>query len=280
MSQDAGDGDGRAEALRAIHDELAACPDLRPGPVVDDAFRRLVRLVVETPDDEAAALLDHVAVRGVVDDLRALCYEGEYQLEVAWAARIASSTTPEDELDRFPFVANYRLLHEMEREAVARLAEGDTRRGARRVAFVGSGPLPLTAFLLAGTGARVDNLDRDADALAASRRVADVLGVTGLEFVLADATAPGTPLDRYDMVVLAALVGRTPSEKARVIAALAEAMAPGSILLVRSASGLRTLLYPAVDPGALAGFEVLGTVHPTGEVINSVIVARAPLKGW
>ena len=279
MSRDAGDGDGRAVALRAIHDELAACPDLQPGPVVDDAFRRLVRLAVETPDDEAAALLSHVAVRDVVDDLRALCYEGEHQLEVTWAARIAESATPEDELDRFPFVTNYRLLHEMEHEAVARLADGSTYAGAGRVAFIGSGPLPLTAFLLAGTGARVDNLDRDAGALTASRRVADALGVSGLAFVHADATAPGTALDGYDLVVLAALVGRTPAEKARVIARLAEAMAPGSILLVRSARGLRTLLYPAVGPGALAGFDVLGTVHPTGEVINSVIVARAPVKG-
>ena len=147
------------------------------------------------------------------------------------------------------------------------------------MAFVGSGPLPLTAFLFAATGVRVDNLDRDAGALAASRRVADALGVSGLEFVHADATASGTTLDGYDLVVLAALVGRTPGEKARVIARLAEAMTPGSILLVRSAHGLRTLLYPAVDPGALAGFDVLGTVHPTGEVINSVIVARTPAKG-
>lgn len=279
MSRGAGDGDGRAVALRAIYDELAACPDLRPGPVVDDAFERLVRLAVDTPHDDAAAVLAHGAVRDVVDDLRALCYEGEVQLEAAWAGRIADSDDPGAELERFPYAANYRQLHEMERDAVARLAEGDARRAGGRVAFVGSGPLPLTAFLFAATGVRVDNLDRDAGALAASRRVADALGVSGLEFVHADATASGTTLDGYDLVVLAALVGRTPAEKARVIARLAEAMTPGSILLVRSAHGLRTLLYPAVDLGALAGFDVLGTVHPTGEVINSVIVARTPAKG-
>ena len=128
MSVDAGDGDGPAVALRAIYDELAACPDLRPGPMVDDAFRRLVRLVVDTPPEAAAAVLAHPAVRDVVDDLRSLCFEGEYQLEVAWARRIAESADPAAELGRFPFVANYRQLHALERDAVA--AAGRGRRPA------------------------------------------------------------------------------------------------------------------------------------------------------
>ena len=106
-----------------------------------------------------------------------------------------------------------------------------------------------------------------------------ILGVTGLGFVQVDAGGDDVvDLVGYGLVILAALVGRTPGEKAEVIAHVADAMAPGALLLVRSARGLRTLLYPAVDPSALAGLEVLGTVHPTGEVINSVIVARTPLK--
>jgi nicotianamine synthase len=280
MSQGAGDGDIRAVAqcavaVRAVHDELAACRDLQPGPVVDAAFRRLVRLAVDTPHEQAEAVLAHPTLRDVADDLRSLCFLGEYQLEAAWARRIADSDDPTAELGRFPFADNYRRLRAMEREAVERLAEADGR--SARVAFVGSGPLPLTAFLLAGEGVRVDNLDRDAAALALSRQVAGALGVTGLGFVQADAGGDdGVDLVGYGLVILAALVGRTPGEKAEVIAHVADAMAPGALLLVRSARDLRTLLYPAVDPGALAGLEVLGTVHPTGEVINSVIVARTP----
>ena len=123
--------------LRAIYDELAGCPDLRAGPVVDAAFRRLVRLVVDTPHEQAAAVLAHPAVRDVVDDLRSLCFLGEFQLEAAWAQRIAESDDPVAELERFPFAANYRRLHAMEREAVARLAE--VRRGDARPAPPSSG---------------------------------------------------------------------------------------------------------------------------------------------
>jgi hypothetical protein len=44
MPQDAGDGDSRAVArcavaVRAVHDELAACRDLQPGPVARSSTR-------------------------------------------------------------------------------------------------------------------------------------------------------------------------------------------------------------------------------------------------
>ena len=40
-------------------------------------------------------------VREVADDLRALCCEGERQLEIAWARRSAASADPTAELERF-----------------------------------------------------------------------------------------------------------------------------------------------------------------------------------
>ncbi|MCL7042683.1 hypothetical protein MKW94_005119, partial [Papaver nudicaule] len=51
-------------------------------------------------------------------------------------------------------------------------------------------------------------------------------------------------------------------------------MAPGALLMLRSAHGARGFLYPIVEPSDLPGFEVLAIFHPMDEVINSVIVAR------
>jgi len=266
--------DATARHLRRLYDALAAAPDLRPGPTVDATFRDLVRLVVETPAPMAEAVLRHPAVRDVVEHLRELCSEGEYHRELAWAERIAAAADPEAELELFPYVGNYRRLSVLEATAVA----GAGGRPPARVAVVGSGPLPLTSFLLAGEGgAAVDNIDRNVEALTASRR-ADALGVAGLGFHLADVgdgpVAPAVTLAGYDLVVLAALVGLAPARKREVIGHLAAAMDPGALLLVRSARGLRTLLYPAVGRAALAGFDVLHVVHPDGDVINSVILAR------
>lgn len=289
MSQALGTDADVAGALRSVHDELTAFADLRPGPRVDAAFRRLVDLVLRTPDEQAPGILARDDVRRIAERLRSLCCDGEHHLEAAWAARIAASDEPHAELARFPFSANYRLLHAMERDALEQVVgPPGTARPVRRAALVGAGPLPLTALLLhARLPVTVDCIDRDVAALDAGRRVADALDVRGIHFLRGDvgaepgaegrrATGSRIDLGAYDLVVLAALVGRTPGEKARAIEHLRAATPPRTVLVLRSARGLRTLLYPPVDAAALARLDVLATVHPTGEVINSVIVARTP----
>ncbi|PWA50724.1 nicotianamine synthase, S-adenosyl-L-methionine-dependent methyltransferase [Artemisia annua] len=51
-------------------------------------------------------------------------------------------------------------------------------------------------------------------------------------------------------------------------------MAPGAILMLRSAHGARAFLYPVVDPNVLHGFNVLSIFHPDDDVINSVVISR------
>lgn len=81
-------------------------------------------------------------------------------------------------------------------------------------------------------------------------------------------------LKEYDVVFLAALVGMDKDEKTKIIEHLEKNMAPGALLMLRSAHGARAFLYPVVDPCDLSGFEVLSVFHPTDEVINSVVIAR------
>lgn len=262
--------DPPVELLLDLHRRLAARPDLRPGPEVDGLFAELVGLVLSTPPEGAARLLDDPAVRAVQVELHALCSEGEYQLELGWARRIVASAAPWDELARFPYAGNYRQLSRMELDVLASVVD----RPVRRVAFVGSGPLPLTSLLVAAElGVAVDNLDRDREAVALGERVARALGLARLAFHRADVAH--ADLGAYDVVVLAALVGATTAEKRAVVGHLAASMAAGAVLLARSAAGLRTLLYPALDAAALEGFDLQAIVHPVHEVINSVVVARA-----
>jgi hypothetical protein len=266
--------DVSAPALQELHRQLTDRPDLRPCPEVDRLFGDLVRLVLATSPDDEARLLDDAAVLAIRGGLRALCSEGEYQLELAWARRIAASPSPRDELERFPYVDNYRQLTRMELDLLATVAD----RPARRVAFVGSGPLPLSSLLMAAElGVPVDNLDRDAEAVVLGQRVAaalgPALGPVPLTFRQADVT--GADLRGYDVVVLAALVGAGGPEKRTILGHLAASMSPGAVLLARSARGMRSLLYPAIEPAALDGFELQAVVHPVDEVVNSVVLAQA-----
>jgi nicotianamine synthase len=149
------------------------------------------------------------------------------------------------------------------------------RRRVRRVAFLGSGPLPLSALFLAeALRAEVDAVDCDPVALAAGRRMAAALGPRGVRFVEGDAAA--LDVSGHDVVVLAALVGATRPAKLAVLTHLAATMTPGAVLLARSARAARTLLYPPVDARDLGGFDLQTVIHPVDDVVNSVVVARVP----
>jgi Nicotianamine synthase protein len=261
--------DVTARTLQELYRQLAERPDLRPSPEVDRLFGDLVRLVLATPRDREPSVLGDDAVLAIRAGLQALCSEGEYQLELTWAHRIVASASPRDELERFPYVGNYRQLTRMELDLLATVAD----RPASRVAFVGSGPLPLSAVLAAAElGIPVDSLDRDAEAIALGERVAAALGPAPLTFRRTDVA--DADLGGYDVVILAALVGAAGPEKRAVLRHLAASMAPGAVLLARSARGMRSLLYPAIDPAALEGFDLQAVVHPVDDVVNSVVLAR------
>jgi nicotianamine synthase len=249
-------------AIEAIHAGLAARPNLKPDPATDRLFRRLVALVTTAPAGTPVAPAVQAALPG-------LCAEGEHELERAWAARIAVARRPAEELARFPYADNYVRLTRLELATLRRLGVRP-----RRVLFVGAGSLPLSPLLLsAGLGVAVDALDRDPHAVAAAQRVVGRLEGGAVTAAHGELAAAGD-LGRYDLVVLAALVGMTPAVKAGHVARLAGLMRPGAVLLARSARGLRTLLYPPVDTAALGGFDLRLVVHPRGAVLNSVVVAR------
>jgi nicotianamine synthase len=232
---------------------------------VDALFCELVSAVAALPP---GSVLPGCPQRGPV--LRQLCAEGEQQLELAWARRIAAATDPRACLASFPYVGNYRRLAHLELDTLARVAS----RPPRRVLFLGAGPLPLSALLVADAlGVTVDALDRDAVAVDTGSRVVEALDADGVRLVAGDAMT--ADVAGYDLVMLAALVGTTPAAKQAVLQRLAGAMTPGSVLLARSARAARTLLYPPVEAAHLNGFALHAVIHPVDDVINSVLVATA-----
>ena len=257
-------------ADRIVHltDQLAALPDLRPGPRTNALFGDLVQAVLAAPDRHAHDILSHPGVESRRHTIRDLSARGETALEHAWAEHIVTEPDPRAALAAFPYLDNYHRLTALEVRLLVRSGAAPTS-----VAVVGCGPLPLSALGYADAlGVPVVGLDRDPAAIALARQVTTRIGSATVRFEQADAA--DVDLTDHDAVVLAALVGETPSAKAAILREVAGAMRPGAVLLARSARGLRTLLYPPVDLGAMPGFEVLEVVHPADDVINSVVVAR------
>ena len=257
-----------AERIRTVAGSLEAT-DLRPGPEVDRAFTELVGLSLDLRPPEAAEVLALLGSR--VELIRGMCAAGEAELESVWADRIAVAADPWAELESFPYTANYRDLVALELGVLGGLGVRP-----RTAVLLGSGPLPLTGLLMAAEhGLSVVLVDRDESSLAQGEQLTEALGLTGVRSVLADVEA-GVPREvgTADLVVQAALVGADGLAKQAVLARLAEAMRPNAHVVVRSAAGLRELLYPPASLRGIDAFTMLVEVHPHHDVVNSVLVAR------
>jgi nicotianamine synthase len=262
-----------------LHDALAAEPTLEPGPHTDALFTRLVGLAVaRRPASVVDAVLADPRLRERLPDLRARCAAGEYALERAWAHRVLAAGDPAAALAGFPYLQNYRDLTRMEFHAVA----GHAPDPPRRALFVGSGPLPLSALLLARHGVAVDAVDVDHEAVVLGGALARALG-DDVAVREGDVLGLGD-LGGYDLVCLAALVGLAPADKAAALAHVRARMRPGAMVLARSAHSLRALLYPVLDvsvagddaDGGLGGLDPVAVLHPHTDVVNSVVLARVP----
>jgi nicotianamine synthase len=108
--------------------------------------------------------------------------------------------------------------------------------------------------------ATVHNIDRDEAALRVSRALCDMLAC-GARMTFAcedvsemaeDADTDGVDTDgttrsrweEFDVVFLAALVGLDTGAKVAILAALARRLTSGTLIVARSAQGLRAVLYP------------------------------------
>jgi nicotianamine synthase len=253
------------DEISAIAARLADT-DLRPGPLVNSLFQTLVAAACAV-DPESSGDRDTQTTAALHD----LCSRGETHLERHWGHRV---TAVPKIIDEFPYLNNYRQLIAAEYQAIV-----DTLgRPPRTLLFTGSGPLPLSAILLARSapGLHITCLDRDARALRQARRVARALTLTStMRFVRADASE--YDYAAYDAVVLAALVGLTAVEKQAVLTRVGATLAPESLLAARSvpADG-RRLLYPRIEPATVpATLRVLGEIDPPPGVINSLLLMRS-----
>jgi nicotianamine synthase len=175
----------------------------------------------------------------------------------------ASPSHTQSLLSTFPYHQNYIDLFRLEcsiLESFLPVHAPETRPSPSKIAFIGSGPLPFTSFCVLDRypNAIVHNVDRDTSALHISERLAKKLGYGGkMSFACEDVSlkqndavangeghAEKTNWKEYQVVFLAALVGMDTSAKLAILTSLAAKLEPGTLVVARSARGLRTLLYP------------------------------------
>ncbi|XVF62465.1 hypothetical protein PTKIN_Ptkin09bG0010000 [Pterospermum kingtungense] len=266
-----------------LYEKISRLEDLSPSNHVNTLFTKLVLTCLSPIDIDVTRLSEQV--QEMRSRLIKLCGEAEGTLERHFSTLIGSHANPLDHINIFPYFSNYLKLTHLEFSMLKR----ECTTLPNRVAFIGSGPLPLTSIILATkhlvtTSFHNYDMDPSANAKALKLVCSDPDLSKRMFFHTADIMNVSSGLKEYEVIFLAALVGMDKQEKTQVISHLAVHMAPGAFLLLRSAYGARAFLYPVIDPcDDLQDFDVLSVFHPTDEVINSVIIARkrsSPILSW
>ncbi|KAL8222809.1 hypothetical protein R6Q57_020208 [Mikania cordata] len=267
-----------------IYTKISKLETLKPSKDVNSLFTELVVACIPPSSINMATLPENI--QETRSKLIKLCGEAEGHLEAHFSTLLASFPNPLHHLDVFPYYSNYLKLSQLEFDILSRHYTSDHSVVAavappvpKRVAFVGSGPLPLTSIVLAlyhlkKTEFHNYDIDHSANTMASCLVSPDPDLSRRMFFHTMDIMEVTDELKEYDVVFLAALVGMDIKDKVKVIQHLAKYMAPGAILMLRSAHGARAFLYPVVEPDDLQGFEVLSIFHPQDEVINSVVITR------
>lgn len=257
--------------IAALYHQLDRLPSLEPDDQVNRLFSEFVAVVLSTPDEVATAVLDHPQITAIRTNLLHLCSTGEYKLEHHWSWRVICSDHPHSELRRFPYYQNYEQLTSLEYAAIRTLR----RHPIARVLFIGAGPLPLTALLLAQQASLVvDTLDNCREACRLARQLVNRLDLAALVRVYHGDATDYCLSETYDLVIVAALAGLDRSAKARILAQLAGQVPAGQLLIVRTAQHLRQLLYPQVYSEDLVGFLPRRVLHPGNNILNSILIAE------
>jgi len=261
------------EEVCNLYDQISSLDTLKPCKNVNTLFTKLVLTCMPPSPIDVTKL--STKVQEIRSKLIRLCGEAEGHLESHYSTIIASYNNPLNQLNIFPYYSNYLKLSLLEFSILTK----HSTNVPKKIAFIGSGPLPLTSLVLATN--HLQNTifhNYDFDPLANSKASCLVSSDPELSkrmfFYTNDILDVSNALKEYEVVYLAALVGMSVEEKNRIIEHLAKYMAPGALLMLRSAHGARAFLYPVVDTNDLRGFEVLSVFHPTDEVINSVVIAR------
>lgn len=232
---------------------------------------RLYQLMDDLAHMEAGSHLAHLILRDP-DIVRVLpTIRSYYTLffsihEKHLAERLLKSDTPWKTLESFPLYPRYDTLVRNQISAMQITKQS-------RLAFVGSGYVPISLFLMSRMyKLQSVGLDTSSEAVEMSGKVIQCLGLEkDIEVIRGDESYL-RKLD-WNMVLIAALA----EPKTRIFQNLREILKQRDdhvSVIFRTYTGMRAVLYEPVQPGDIRGFKITREIFPTGRVNNTTVFAE------
>ena len=253
------------ERINKIYKQIKNEQDLSPAPRINRLFGDLVQEVTHTFDEPAGLSQKEERL------LQGVCSRAEYELERYWTERIVESRLPKKELAQFPYVKNYSDLTRLEWFSF----QGCQTHKNHSVLFVGGGPLPLTAIMLAQNfGVSSTVIDCDKSAADLSKTLIDRLGLATMIKIRHIDAQQFEDYGRFSVIFIAALAGLLPTHKENIFLRIKQKAKKDTHIIARSSWGNRRLLYRPLSSGAYRHFEPILQIDPYTDIVNSVVILK------
>lgn len=257
------------------YDALTRERDLSPAnPRINALLKEYVAMTLAEPDDRTLEnVFHHQDLKRIRPHLLNLLSQSESCMEYYFAREFGERRDlKREDLNAFWYLENYQELVDQDLACLLKASNQTRIPETWTPLFVGSGPLPLTAVLLHfGTGCRVRCIDCDADAVRASQRFLDKLGLSDKITVETHCATEFEGYGEHELIFIAALVHDKPLTLKKV-----KETANQAYVAIRSVEGLRCFLYEPLDVASVTGegFELEGFAKASPITVNSTYLFK------
>lgn len=208
---------------------------------------------------QCSNLMDKFCKCKLADSLRNISYKSEVEMEKFWGKKFSEiSNITYENLKDFWYFKQYENITAQEKSLID-ICENNIKK----IAFVGSGSLPLTAVILDHIGNhqyQIDLVDMDAEAIEISKAYCSKVS-SNLNFICSDCLE--VDYSKYDLVFVASMI---PCKKE-----LIEKIYDQNVekIIVRDAEKLSQLFYTPVDFSDFGKYQVQKYISGNEMSINS-----------
>lgn len=247
-----------------IRKEVLGLKDLHPCEEVNAVMSRLTTYCCDQSHMNSSSTTNQIEMT------RAKSAIAEVELEKHWSKIFLASQIKLPNLQDFIYYSNYNDLTDLEYANIKLY-----KNKINNALFIGGGALPLTAIILANKfDIKVTILEIDNSSYELSQKLITKLGLENKIQIINVNAHNYNYYGDYDVIYLAAMVGDGQVQKDNLINIIANQVHTETILLVRSAFGMKELLYSPYYFKSNPNFKLLSEIRPHNHIVNSFYVLQ------
>jgi nicotianamine synthase len=249
--------------LRTIYNKLTKINNYKPSQRINFLFNQLVSQAIQFGSVEEFTQEE-------IETLQKISAKAEYELELFWAKQIIFSENPIEMLNNFPYLKNYQDLTKLELSNLKNCLLHDEHN----YLFIGGGPLPMTAILLAKEyDLTVTILDNNKQACALSQKLIQLLNLQN-KISIINKDGEIYNYCKHNVIYIAALAGTNSESKQKIFNKIKKTAPDNAHILARTSWRNRKLLYKPLDDYVYEFFKPIIKVDPYTEIVNSFVIFR------